>query len=470
MKMSTVLYIEWVRLLRSPLRLIAIGFYFLCGIYAVFSAMTFVNTIRESIEQSETQKREMQEQTLAWYDNKQKGPEYRPWVDIHQPLWAEWYSGTYIAKTPTPLGHISLGLSDTRSHFSRINRFTSPFDQSQKMELVNPEKQLAGNFDLAFVWLYLLPMLLILLTYDIIGHEDDHGISGLIVSQTGSLHKWLFYRIAFAGIVATVPTVLLAVIGGAMGGELINLQLLLMILSVLLYILFWLSLIATVLVFRKGSAINALALAASWLFFCLLVPAFFNQLIELRYPVGYSTDLTDSHRQQIYDLYDADVRDLLDEFYWIYPALQQTPYASDTTRISAIDRHIYEALALKMVQKADSQMISDIESRYRLALNTIVFNPVFLLQNSLNLLAGNETKQDLSFKAKITRTVNQKMDMVIDYAWRQQPVEKKDYLKFAGVSPQELTDSHFPGVLSMLLPIFWSLIFGIAAAVVLSKQ
>ena len=64
-------------------------------------------------------------------------------------------------------------------------------------ELANPERLVSGNIDFSFLVIFLLPVLLIILTYNIMGLEQDFRFEKLISIQFGSIQKWIFSRFLF---------------------------------------------------------------------------------------------------------------------------------------------------------------------------------------------------------------------------------------------------------------------------------
>ena len=81
--------------------------------------------------------------------------------------------------------------------YKEITFWSSTYDNDMVEEISNPERILTGTVDFSFLVIYLLPVLLIALTYNIGGLERDAKFERLIAIQTGSLSKWLLLRFSF---------------------------------------------------------------------------------------------------------------------------------------------------------------------------------------------------------------------------------------------------------------------------------
>ena len=64
-------------------------------------------------------------------------------------------------------------------------------------EIANPERLVNGNIDFSFMIIFLLPVLLIILTYNINGLEKDLNFDKLIAIQSGSSRKWTLTGFSF---------------------------------------------------------------------------------------------------------------------------------------------------------------------------------------------------------------------------------------------------------------------------------
>ena len=107
----------------------------------------------------------------------------------------------------------SIGQAEQYGFYKKINVWASPYDSDMAEEIANPERMQTGTLDFSFVLLYLLPLLLLILLYNIKGAEAEQGFLSLIEVQVPSNNTWLFVRVAFYTVVVFFSLVLLLLYG-----------------------------------------------------------------------------------------------------------------------------------------------------------------------------------------------------------------------------------------------------------------
>ena len=83
------------------------------------------------------------------------------------------------------------------NYYKEISNWSSTFDPDMMEEISNPERLVNGSIDFSFLIIFLLPILLIILTYNISGLEKDLKFEKLIAIQSTSLSKWILFRFLF---------------------------------------------------------------------------------------------------------------------------------------------------------------------------------------------------------------------------------------------------------------------------------
>ena len=74
----------------------------------------------------------------------------------------------------------SLGQSEQYGYYKRVTNWSSTFDNDLAEEIANPERLAMGTLDFNFVLIYLTPILLIILLFNIGGLEKDLNFDNLI--------------------------------------------------------------------------------------------------------------------------------------------------------------------------------------------------------------------------------------------------------------------------------------------------
>lgn len=224
---------------------------------------------------------------------------------------------------PAPLAFAALGQRDVAPPILRI-RALALEAQIHENEAYNPELVLPGRFDFAFVLIYLAPLVLIALFFDLWSGERDAGrLLALKALPRARMRIWL-PRIAARFILVSLVLVLIfwggALMSGAGIGETSAFTAL-----ILLLLGFW-ALVAT-LVARGGpnSPTNAAILATIWFVMTLIAPAGSNLIINATTPVPDGASIMRENREAVHDAWDVDRNATLQRFYELYPEFAKSP-------------------------------------------------------------------------------------------------------------------------------------------------
>jgi ABC-2 type transport system permease protein len=109
-----------------------------------------------------------------------------------------------------PLGPVALGQSDLfPSQYDVTNQSSVVFMNPSDIE--SPWHLMSGHFDLAFVIVYLLPLLIFALSYNLLSAERENGTLRLLLSQPLRLRTLLAGKLSVRAAVLLGPAVLLPV-------------------------------------------------------------------------------------------------------------------------------------------------------------------------------------------------------------------------------------------------------------------
>jgi len=190
-----------------------------------------------------------------------------------------------------PLAALAAGQRDLSTSVAGITLWGRSDTVLARQPLENPEHLQVGRFDVAFVVVYLLPLLVIGLGFDLLGGERERGTLRLVLAQPVTLMRFLLAKLVvrFALIVgATLGFAALALAGlGLTAAAPLSVWLLV----VWLYAGFWLALTFAVNARARGSAANAMTLASAWVALVLLLPAVINVGIEQLLPLPSRMEL-----------------------------------------------------------------------------------------------------------------------------------------------------------------------------------
>jgi ABC-2 type transport system permease protein len=187
--------------------------------------------------------------------------------------------GAHYAIMPSvPLAPVALGQTDLFPSQFKVT-YDSKVNFIHNNDIENPWHLLSGHFDLAFVVVYLLPLLIFALGHNLLSGEKEDGTLRLLLSQPLSLLTLISGKIALRAAVLLGAAVLLPVAAlliarpqalQAPGATLWWAML------VGAYALFWFAAVVAVNAFGKSSAANAMILMVSWVLLVLVVPVLLN--------------------------------------------------------------------------------------------------------------------------------------------------------------------------------------------------
>ncbi len=202
--------------------------------------------------------------------------------------------GAHHAWMPAaPLSPVALGQSDLfPSQYAVSYRSKVSFIDD---DIENPWHLLSGHFDLAFVLVYLLPLLIFSTSYNLLSAERESGTLRLLLSQPLAMRTLLLGKVGsracvLLGLAMAVPAVALVAIRPAETMD-AGLDALWWILIVGAYATFWFALVVVVNAFGRSSATNAMVLVIAWVMLVLVVPVLLNLVVTSVSPVPSRLEL-----------------------------------------------------------------------------------------------------------------------------------------------------------------------------------
>lgn len=214
-----------------------------------------------------------------------RAPEVPSWKSPTQPFAV----GNRLAQPratlpPGPLNAFSVGQLDLLPVSFQLTLLGRAADSGGET-LEHPAHLSTGAFDLGFVLLYLLPLFILGLSFDVLSREREDGTLRLLLVQAAGPRRWVMGRLAVRalmvlGVCALVGGVGLVLSPGMGGG----LSWWVWMLLVSLYGTFWFALALAVNVLGRGSATNALVLVGLWLALVVVVPAAAQATVSRLYP------------------------------------------------------------------------------------------------------------------------------------------------------------------------------------------
>ena len=197
MSMLDIIFYEWKHFSRHKFKVVAALLFIAALFYGIENGKVLYKEQLAEIDKINTTVLESKNEVLNMFDNGEKKPPGRPWVNLTNPFWALWSVPNYAVKTPSPMVVFGIGQAEQYGYYKKITFWSTPYDADMAEELANPERLQLGALDFSFVILFLSPLLLLIFLYNIKGSEIQQGFINLVYVQTGNKLKWLFSRTLF---------------------------------------------------------------------------------------------------------------------------------------------------------------------------------------------------------------------------------------------------------------------------------
>lgn len=305
---------------------------------------------------------------------------------------------------PGPLAPLAIGQSDLLPYYFKISTDARETIVAST-EIENPQRLLVGRFDLAFVVIYLYPLLILGISYNMLSSEKEHGTLALALAQPVALSTLVSGKVAvravlLGGLVVLFSLVALAVAGTDLIAPGAALRLLLWVGAVASYGALWFALAVFVASFGRPSATNATVLAGLWLVLIVMLPSLFNLVSTTLYPVPSRVEMIQAVRVAS-DEANAAGSTVLARYYEDHPELatgdaQQAMNEVNIVRVAVNDD--VERRVRPVIDRFDRQL-----ARQQSLVDSLKFlSPAILMQNALDDVAGSGTARHRHFMTQVT--------------------------------------------------------------------
>lgn len=401
-----ILHHEWRALTSDATLWILIGVFALSIGYGTLNGVGWVAFQRDAI--AETQREEQdrfaaQEAQIARISRGEV--KVSPFADPRNPSTAGGRLGArYAALPPAPLAPLAIGQSDLLPYYFKMTTDAKQ-NVTAAAELENPHRLLAGRFDLAFVLIYLYPLLILAISYNLLSAEKEQGTLALILSQpvsvsTLALAKVTLRFLVFLGAITVFAGVALSVAGVTLVGDGAGVRLALWLSAIVAYGLFWFASAVGVAALGRPSATNAMTLAAIWLLLVVLLPSMFNLLATTLYPVPSRVEMVQAVRLASDEANEQGSK-LLSKYYEDHPELaeggaEQAMNDFNIIRVAVsddVEQRVRPVLETFQRQLTSQQQVID---RLRF------LSPAILMQDALNDIAGTGVARHRHFMQQVS--------------------------------------------------------------------
>lgn len=338
------------------------------------------------------------------------------------PGYAAYYDFKPTWDAPSDLAFAALGSRDIAPAMLRVRPLALE-GQIYENEAGNPELALPGRFDLAFVAVYLAPLVLIALLHDLWSGEREAGRLFALQATPGAARRLWGPRVAVRAGGVALALLLPFGVGAALSGTAVARALGFAGL-LLLVCAFWTLLALLVARRTSSSAVNAASLAALWFGLTLVAPAGVGLAINAAVPVPDGAAMARENREEVHAGWDKPKAATMAKFVAVYPA-----YANRAAVPEVFTWKWYYAFQHlgDLHVAAEAQAYRDgIARRAALARTAGWLLPPAGLAQAMAMMAGTDVMAGLTYQQRIRAYHRALREFYYDYLFNDRPFSAAD--------------------------------------------
>jgi len=423
--------------------------------FSLFNGKEKADKIKNTIVAAEIQVKENDVMMLKLIDSIEKGYNVSipRWTVPTNPMAIGNYHPRVAAMKPLQYSFISIGQADLFTSY--IKPTVSADDYALNFtEMTSPIQLLFGSFDLAFVIVYLIPLLIIAFSFNVLSSEKEIGTLRLISSQPLQVHIWLLQKLGLRFLWLSIllissMTIILSFISKEIFFQpRIYISLITLI---LVYMFFWFVLAFIINIWVGNSANNAVALIGLWIIFVLLVPSVLNQLGSTIFPMPSRTLMINEMRTKKLEVTEKQ-DEILDNFLRDHPE-----YATNDPSQTNGFYHKYIA-SQKLIKEEMKPIVNTFENQLKnqqqLIRSLKWISPALIMQESLNKLAGNSTEDYENYRIQVINFSETWREYLTTFLFNNQNFTALDY---TNLPKFEMSREKFSSTISILTLLLISL-------------
>lgn len=261
-------------------------------------------------------------------------------------------------------------------------------------DIGSPTVRAAGRFDLAFVIVFLLPLVILAATYDLWSRERERGVAAMMLSQPVAIGPLIAAKALARGLMVLLPSTAIIIAVAAWAGAQNPAGLAALALTVLAYGGFWLAVAVIISLFARRSTEAAIAAGVIWLLVVVMAPSLTLAVVDLVAPppseMRFATDL----KVRVTEM---------TERQRLYREANPTPVRTPAPTIPDRFRNVYaDVVALDREQMPMIAAHQDAKDARRHVLDTVrFFLPSVAVQDALDRIAGSDADRALAFQSQV---------------------------------------------------------------------
>ncbi len=304
-----------------------------------------------------------------------------------------------LIKKPANISAISIGQSDVNPLLQAVT-IRAIEGQKYDNDFENPALLMSGNLDLGFVIIYLFPLVLIAMIFNLYSEEKELGTWRIVAAQTARKATFLLKKMLVRVLFVFAVLMSLLFMASAILQIPMDQNFWAIFLQSILYILFWSVLCLWIISLQKSSNFNALALISIWVVLTILIPAIVNNYVMNTYQVPEALEAMVEQRDGYHEKWDLEKDATMTRFFEAYPQYKNYPVPED--EFSWIWYYGMQEMGDLAAKETSAEMAEKLQLRTSVSKNVALFVPTMHAQLSFNTLAGTDMVSHLHFLKALT--------------------------------------------------------------------
>ena len=426
---TTALGLELRNLMRSPLRLLTLVLVLSVGYFVIAQGQKDVSRWNESIDKGLEAQNKSLEEARGYFARGVNGPAERPWINLRQNRYQDYYAAVRLARAPAPLAGMAFASAESGAVTMQLNRFADPMlAQGNKIE--NPALAAAGGLDLVTVLSLLIPLLILALGVEVGGYERSTGLLPLVRVQTGRDRSWIWARCLAVGLIAAAVGLTLAGIAVTVAGaglwDAIPLCAL-----IIAYVGVWTALLAAIALRARNPSHGAVGLGTAWIVLCVLVPSLGVERSAALAADDFALDLTVEAREEKGAVYEKEEEELYATVSARFPALIGKEPEPRSSGVSAAR----EGVRLINLEERMAEREEHSQSHTKLVKWMNLASPTLAFSHALEGLAGRGPDAAQGFRQAMVEGLSKRAELSIAANWRLEALGLNDFEALVEASP-----------------------------------
>lgn len=402
------------QLFRSKGLIIGLVVLFVAGVLSTHIGKVFVDRQEQIIQLTEEAQQEHIERHVEY-------------IDGHIGLLL-YYIRFGFANDRSAITGLSIGNRDIRQSAQLVN-IRNLEEQKNTSEFINPFFQLLGNLDFSFVLIYLFPLIIIALCFNIRSEENESGRWPLLSVQSKAPKQFIFSKLLLRWVLVIIVFFLLMAFSILYMEIPINSSLIGFISISFFYISFWFIFSWFVISWDQSSKLNAIILLSFWMLLNIILPAFTNSVVSYIYPIPEAYETTIDSREGYHTKWDQDKIPTIEKFKKHYPQYEKYSHPEDAN-FSWFWYYAMQQMGDDESLDARLAMKDKLRKRNQFVNNVGLFVPSIYTQISLNKLCKTDMENTLKFMDALERFHEEKRLYFYPKIFDDIPIANEDWSTF----------------------------------------